>query len=62
MTEEEWKALAAKNPMRVTYPNWRPKEQRLAEAQEDPWASEVWSKREGANNRAKPRYVGKKLW
>lgn len=61
MNDAEWKELAAQNPRRVTYPNWRPREQRLAEAKADPWVPI-----EG-NRRLSPRYApkkttGKKVW
>jgi hypothetical protein len=35
--DEEWRALAARNPMRVTYPSWRPKEFWAERAKKDPW-------------------------
>lgn len=35
--EDEWRALAAQNPMRVTYPSWKPKSYWDAKDKADPW-------------------------
>ena len=37
MKDEEWRKLAEQNPMRVTYPSWRPKEYWEAKSKADPW-------------------------
>lgn len=44
MTDEEWKRLAAKNPQRVTYPSWRPKEYWEAQARKAPWVTGAGTK------------------
>ncbi len=62
VNEDEWRALAAQNPMRVTYPSWRTREQRLSEAKADPWRCETWNRKTRQNERNRPRYVGKKIW
>lgn len=35
--DDQWRALAAQNPMRVTYPSWRPKSHWDAKDKADPW-------------------------
>lgn len=37
MDQDEWRKLAEQNPMRVTYPSWRPKEHWEAKRKADPW-------------------------
>lgn len=37
MNDAEWRALAAKNPQRVTYPTWKPPEFWAARTKKDPW-------------------------
>lgn len=37
MNDEQWSALAAQNPQRVTYPSWRPPEHWAAQSKKDPW-------------------------
>lgn len=37
MRAEDWRKLAEQNPMRVTYPSWRPKGHWDAKRKADPW-------------------------
>lgn len=41
MNEQEWRALAAQNPGRVTYPSWRPPEHWAARDKRDPWVPQA---------------------
>lgn len=38
--DDQWRALAAQNPMRITYPSWRPKSYWEMKAKADPWKPE----------------------
>lgn len=50
MNEQDWRALAAQNPQRVTYPSWKPKEHWDARDKADPWVPQAttvaWYKRD----------------
>lgn len=62
MKDDEWKRLAKQNPIRVTYPSWRPKEYWDAKSKADPWVlmngTRDWRKADTRKAESKPMTTG----